>query len=80
MTIDEKRLPVVLANIRRIKSKAWGKRNRNWCIVADIFGLGMTSSLELCKENGVDPWAFDAHATASPPSTDRPSESGSRGT
>lgn len=27
-----------------------------WGLVSDVFGLGSTSSIELCKEHGFDPW------------------------
>jgi hypothetical protein len=27
-----------------------------WGLVADIFGLGSTSSIELCEMHGFDPW------------------------
>lgn len=28
----------------------------NWCAVQMVFGYGSTTSIELCKHFGIDPW------------------------
>jgi hypothetical protein len=60
----ETKLYIVLSNVRRLKSKAWGKRNPNWVIVRDVFGVGSTTAVNHCRNNNIDPDAYEVKEMA----------------
>jgi len=57
--LDDEAILNILKNVRRIKSKAWNKRNPNWVVVKVILGKGSGSSQSLCRLIGVDPDGFE---------------------
>jgi len=52
--IDADDFKRMLINIRRLLPMYMAK-DMNWVFVRDVYGLGSTSAIELCKKFGVDP-------------------------
>jgi len=61
MTAPEaERIRVVIANVRRLKSKAWNARHANWAVVCEIFGMGSNRAREACVSAVIDPDGYSA--------------------
>jgi hypothetical protein len=56
MNRDEVLIGTALRNLQHNYHKSRYRGVIFWGLVSDIFGLGSTSSIELCQRYGIDPW------------------------
>ncbi len=48
----------ILSNVRRILSRAYNKRTPNWVLACEVFAVGSTSAMRICKEAEIDPSGY----------------------
>lgn len=56
----------VMANVRSMLSGAHAKRTPNWVLACNIFAVGSTTAMRVCREAGIDPFGFEVTTLATP--------------
>lgn len=74
--MDDKKIPVaselqILRNACSLMSKKWNRRTVNWAKVKFILlwgtnHSGSSSSIDKCRELGIDPWGYSLPASDYP--------------
>ena len=45
----------LLYNVRRILPEGMNKAISNWALACEIFAVGSTSAMKICRDAGIDP-------------------------